>query len=496
MSNSANTTSGTIYKLFLFTFLSGILTYGFALTNYTISIDNEMPIFADFGLDVGRWGQNLILYHLFGGHLRYFSLVLSLVLFSVAAVQISKLFKFEGFAAYFFCGLFVTFPQLSYQVIFGMMAVVAALGVLLSTLCVQLFMKGYEIKSLPQKIALFSAVALILMFTLSIYQAFILIPVTLYIILFFQGTFEDSFKISTEIKKTLLFGAVILVSGLLYYISVKIICPLQKGGYIESFVSGSMDNFFPNFVSISKSHLGGNFYYGEKLYVLVSVSIVLLLINLLFDKKRFIYRFLVLLFLIVSPFLLSYFITNGYHPPRLFLTTNIVFAFVIVFTLNRFKIISFPVTSIAIISIGLLNIYFVTKLFSSVNKIYKHDRRIAEKIDHIIQTKYPTFSTTEKTVYFYGYFPYDYHQKFRVDKSEIFGGSFFSWDNGNNYRIINFFSEADVAEYSLITKEKYDAVKDSIANMPVWPDSESIKMINNTVVVKLGKDKGGALYFE
>jgi len=201
--------------------------------------------------------------------------------------------------------------------------------------------------------------------------------------------------------------------------------------------------------------------------------------------------------LIISPFLLSYFITNGYHPPRLFLTTNIVFAFVLVFTMNRFKIISFPATSIAIILICLLNIYFVTKLFSSVNKIYKHDKKIAEKMDYTIQSKYPNFSTTEKYVYFFGSFPYEYHQKFRLQDAEIFGGSFFSWDNGNNYRIINFFREADVAEYKMVdTKERFDTIKDSIAKMPIWPDPESVKMIDNTVIIKLGNDKGSPLYFE
>lgn len=485
-----------IYTLFLFTFFIALITYGFAFTNFTINVDNEMPILSDYGMDLGRWGHNLILYQLLGGHLPYFSLFLSLLLFSIAAVKINNLFRFQGFAAFVFCGLFVNFPQLSYQVIFGMMSVIAALSVLLSAYSIELFIKAYYIKSLWKKISLFLVVALVIMFTLAMYQAFIFIPVTLFLILFFQSTFDEDFKIGLQIKKLLVFSAVILISGLFYYLSVKIICPLPKGGYVESFVSKGDVNFFENFLTITKANLSGNFYYGESMYMLTSILVIILSVNLFLQKKFFIYRFLALVVMLMSPFTLSYFITSGYHPPRLYLTSNLVFAFVLVFTIINFKLDSSKTTSTAIVLIFILNTFFITKLFNSANKIYKHDKRIAEKIDNIIQTKYPRFSTSDKTVYFYGYFPYEYHQKFRLENSEIFGGSFYNWDNGSNYRLINFFREADIAEYTMITKEKFDQVKDSVTKMPVWPDYESIKLINNTIVVKLGNEKGERLYFE
>jgi uncharacterized CHY-type Zn-finger protein len=73
----------------------------------------------------------------------------------------------------------------------------------------------------------------------------------------------------------------------------------------------------------------------------------------------------------------------------------------------------------------------------------------------------------------------------------VFGGSYFNWDNGNNYRIIHFFKEADVADYNMIdSKEKYYSIKDSIDKMPIWPDYESVKMVKKIIIVKLGKEKG------
>ena len=45
-------------------------------------------------------------------------------------------------------------------------------------------------------------------------------------------------------------------------------------------------------------------------------------------------------------------------------------------------------------------------------------------------------------------------------------------------------------------KETFLSIKDSIDNLPIWPSKESIKMINNVIVVKLGKEKGSPLWVE
>jgi|694.fasta_scaffold00456_29 hypothetical protein len=493
-----NNENKKFYKLFLITFSLSILAYGFALTNFTVSIDSEAPIFPDFGLSFGRWGQNLIRYHIFAGFLEYFTLLLSLLLFSLSAVKLSKLFKFYNYTAYFFCGLFVTFPQLSYQLVFSIMADVAGVGFLLSVISVELFIKGIQANSLLRKIVLLTTVPFIIMFTLSVYQALILVPVTIYLILFFINTFEDTFKLIPEIKKILLFGGIVIFSVLLYSISVKVFCPpIEKSEYLSSFISGNSENIFSNFITLCKNNLIGAAYYGEKLFLLIPLLFISIVPNLFINKKYFILRILILFLLLISPFLVSFFITNGYHPPRLYLTSNLIFAFGICLFVTRFNIMSLTIIKTSIVTVIIINIYFITHLFYSVNKIYKHDKKIAEKIDFIIQSKYPNFNVSEKTVYFFGYFNYDYHQRFRLENSEIFGGSFFSWDNGNNYRIINFFKEADVADYKMLeSKETLNQIKDSIPKMTVWPDYESIKMINNVVVVKLGKDKGAPLYFE
>ncbi|UGS21113.1 glucosyltransferase domain-containing protein [Flavobacterium cyclinae] len=485
-------------KMYFFTFFLSLVAYGFALSNYTLSVDNEIPILSDFALDMGRWGQNLIRYHLFNGHLQYFTLILGLFFFSVSAVRLSKLFKFENIYAYFFCGLFITIPQISYQVVFYMMSDIAGLGVLLSVISVEIFIKNIENSSKIKLFFYLLLASLIIMFATSMYQILILFPVTIYVIHFFQKLHNEDFNQKKEIKNLFVFAGLILFSIVLYSISVKIICPpIKDSGYLLSFTSGNSNNMISMFFDIWINNLKGSFYYGEKLFIIVPLISVILLIRFFIEKKYFILKLLVLFFLILSPFLVSLFISNGYHPPRIYVTTGIIFAFLIVFFIKSFNINKYNyITSTFISLIIICNIYFITNLFYTCNKIYLYDKRNSEKMYDLILKKYPNFETTEKVVYFYGFFDFEYHQKFRLDKSEIFGGSIFHWGEADNYRVNNFFKLSNIGDFNMINKEQYDSVKDSISNMAVWPNEESIKMINGVVIVKLGDKKGAKLYFE
>lgn len=485
-------------KMYFFTFFLSLVAYGFALSNYTLSVDNEIPILSDFALDMGRWGQNLIRYHLFNGHLQYFTLILGLFFFSVSAVRLSKLFKFENIYAYFFCGLFITIPQISYQVVFYMMSDIAGLGVLLSVISVEIFIKNIENSSKIKLFFYLLLASLIIMFATSMYQILILFPVTIYVIHFFQKLYNEDFNQKKEIKNLFVFAGLILFSIVLYSISVKIICPpIKDSGYLLSFTSGNSNNMISMFFDIWINNLKGSFYYGEKLFIIVPLISVILLIRFFIEKKYFILKLLVLFFLILSPFLVSLFISNGYHPPRIYVTTGIIFAFLIVFFIKSFNINKYNyITSTFISLIIICNIYFITNLFYTCNKIYLYDKRNSEKMYDLILKKYPNFETTEKVVYFYGFFDFEYHQKFRLDKSEIFGGSIFHWGEADNYRVNNFFKLSNIGDFNMINKEQYDSVKDSISNMAVWPNEESIKMINGVVIVKLGDKKGAKLYFE
>lgn len=480
------------FKLLFFSIVTALITYGFGLTNYSLSIDSESPIYPDSSMSLGRWGTNLIRYHIFEGHTPYFTLLLGLILLSLTAFELSKIFKLDGIYSYVFCAIFLSFPQLSYQLIFTMQADVVPLGFLCSIIGVNLFFLArndiFSIKSLSY----FILSSLLLMFVIAIYQALIFIPIIIFLILLLQNFDEENFKLKSEIYKVIHFGVLLIFASGLYYISVKLLCPPVEGGYLSSYTSGDSSNRFSNFYHLWVDNLIGNAYYGEKLYIIATLLAFGLLIKFGIEKKLFIFRFITLFLILIIPFFISFFITNNTNPPRIYVTSGIVFAFIFVYFLKAFKIEMFTVISCLIIY--LTHLYFITQLFYSNYKIYNHDKELAKKIDFTIQTKYPNFDPNVNYIYFFGGLPYEHHEKFRLPNSEVFGGSLFSWDNGNNYRIVNFFKFTDIAYYKFIdNKETYLNIKDSLDNMPIWPKLESVKMINNVMVVKLGSKKGAPL---
>lgn len=483
------------FKLLFFSIVTTFITYGFALTNFSLSIDSETPVYTDFSLRLGRWGTNLIRYHIFEGHLPYFTLLISLILLSFTAVELSKLFKLDGIRSYVFCALFLSFPELAYQLVFRMQADVISLGFLFSVFVVILFIRSFEGKFSIKSILSLMAAALLFMFIIASYQGLLFIPVIIYLIVFLQNTYSEEFKLRDGIIKMLYFGGLSTVSVLLYLLSAKILCPPIEGSYLSSYTSGNSDNQFLNACSIWLKNLAGSFYYGNRMFAVATALAVFLFVRFFLEKRLWLIRFATLLVMLFLPYLMSFFISNGYHPPRLYITSGIVFAFVIVHAAQYFKKEQFVFLLAAFVC--LTNVYFITNLFYSNWQISNHDKELAKQIDFSIKNKYPDFDENINYVYFYGCLPYEHHQKFRLQDSEVFGGSLFNWDNGDNYRIINLFRFNDIANYKMIdNKETFLSVKDSINNMPVWPNKESIKKISNVVVVKLGKDKGNPLWVE
>ena len=488
-------TSNYNFKLLFFSIICSFITYGFALTNSFLSIDSESPILPDFSLALGRWGTNLIRYHIFEGHLPYFTLLLSLILLSFTTVALSKLFKLKGVLSYVFCALFLSFPGLSYQLVFTMQADVVAIGFLLSVITVVLFIKGIENMLSVKSILLLIAASFIFMFVIACYQALLFIPIIIYLIYFFQNTYLEDFNLKKEFFKLLYFGVLVILSLGLYFVSVKLFCPAVEASYLSSYTSGESNNQFLDFCSVWITNLSGNFYYGEKTFIIATLLSIFLFVKFCIEKTQILIRFFTLFILLLLPFIMSYFITNGYHPPRIYITSGLVYAFVIVHAANYLKSERFLIFIISFIC--LTNVYCITRLFYSNYQISNHDKVIAQKIDASIQSQYPDFDPNVNYVYFFGCLPYEHHQNFRIDKSEVFGGSLFNWDNGSNYRIINLFKYHDIANYKMIdNKEIFLKIKDSIGSMPIWPKKESVKMINNVVVVKLGNDKGSPLWVE
>lgn len=484
-------------KLFLFSIFVSVLSYGFTLTNYSLTVDSESPIFPDYSMGLGRWGTNLIRYKLFEGLLPYFTLLIGLFFLSLAAVEFTKIFRLRGVYAMVFCALFLTLPQHAYQLAFTMQADAVPIGFFCAALAVNLFINNMGNFKTISNISKLVLSCLLIVFSISIYQALVMIPVVTFLIYFFINTFNNNYKAKDAFIELGFFAVLMIVSGILYYISVKIICPPVEGGYLSSYTSGNSNNRFIDFYNLLVDNFRGDFYYGDKTYLLASVSCLFLLIFFVRKKDNFLLKSISLLGIMVIPFFISFFITNGAHPPRLYVASPIAFGFLLTFVIKFIKKDYSKQILFFVLLVVLNNIYFITNLFYSNYKIFNHDLNIAKEINRTIEQKYPEFNPNMNYVYFHGSLPESNYIKLQIPNTDVFSGSLFRWDGGNNWRIINFFRANDIAYYKFLDdKESYNKIKDSIQAMPVWPNTESIKKIENVVIVKISDTPGAPLPFQ
>lgn len=483
--------------LILFSVVISVITYGFALNHFALTIDNEQN-FLNTGVssDLGRWGNNLIRCKIFGAIIPYFTLLISLIFLSLSAVNMTTLFKIKGVSTFVFCGLFLTFPQMAYQLIFAMQSDSVSIGFWMSTIAIEFFLLAFVHENKVKSVLLYLLSAFFLMFIISIYQALIFIPITIFIIIFFQNTFSDKFDFKIEFKKTLFFVSVLLISVVFYFISVKILCPEGAStSFMSTYSTGASNNRFIDFYNLLVDNFRGNLFYGQKTYVLVGIIALFFIVHSIINKKNLVWKLLSLFFILITPFIISLFITSGGNPPRLYVATGFVFAFLIVKLFDVLNVENIKLYFSLLIC--LVNMYFITLLFQSSYKVFNHDLKISEKINSLIINKYPEYNENLHYVYFYGKLSDDNYNNFRLPNSEIFGGSFYQWDGGSNNRIINFNKFNNIANYKEIdNKESFLKIKDSIIKMPEWPNQESVKLFESVIVVKLGKEKGSKLHVE
>ncbi|WP_294825007.1 glucosyltransferase domain-containing protein, partial [uncultured Flavobacterium sp.] len=414
------------FQILFFSIILCFITYGYTLTNFSLSIDSEQPFFTGPFSSLGRWGCQLIRVHIFSGIVPYFTLLLGLVLLSFAAVETSRILRLNSIAAYVFCALFVSFPQLSYQLVFTLQADCIGLGFLSGALVVKYFVQSVHGGITLRNAALFIVSSLLFMFTIAIYQTLIIIPVIIYLIYIFQNTFSEEYSFKTELKKGFLFAALTIISVLLYVISVKITIPAGSGGgeYLSMYTSGDSSNRFSNFMTEFFRNLMGKGYYGEKTYVAATIAAIAIIGSFLYNRKKpWPLRTILIIAITILPYLLSVFISSGTAPPRLFVASGIALAFIVTHFTGMFR--NQKIALVLPIFIVLVNIYFITMLFWSHSKIYNHDINIARNIDFSIRNQYPEFDPAANYVYFFGCIPYTEHDRYRIPDSEIFGGSFF-----------------------------------------------------------------------
>ena len=129
---------------FLSAFLFGLLAYGFLLTN-KIPVDDDLPFFFGKGATTisGRWGLALLRFVMPDLSLPWFYGLLSLLLLSLAACLIVRIFRLESpVLQILLSGLFVCFPAETGTISYTFTSAPYALALLLAIASVAAFQCG------------------------------------------------------------------------------------------------------------------------------------------------------------------------------------------------------------------------------------------------------------------------------------------------------------------------------------------------------------------
>jgi hypothetical protein len=469
--------------------LSLVASYGFAMTTFSLSIDDEVFLQEDHSrvwITSDRFGIFAIKFALDDVFpLPFFNTFISCLVLGLSALAWCFLFvrASEGrlarsMALIVFAVFFSTLPANAYYLTFDIYNIEVSFGHLFAALGVfSLYVYKVERRSV---IFLFLTV---LLFTacIAIYQSFVFV--------LFAGLFAAMMVASaatiardTVLRFLILGCALILLATVLHFGLSRALRP-QQAEYIDVFFNwGKLDrNFIIAWLTrTTLATLSGEGFVGG-----VSVPIALCAgvagaLTCVFKGRQLLLVPTLMLGLVAAPFLLSLALGTA-MPLRTQQTLSLAFGsffllFALAFAEWRF---TGPILAIVGIWFFFSNGQANTRLFLTEYLTYQRDVVIANEIARRLTDR--GWEGEPLAIVATGRLP---AQKGRfLVQSETFGGSFLDWDNGS--RLPYFMLHLGYTFLGPTAAERQLA-QESAKTMPSWPSADSVRLAGKLAVVKLG----------
>lgn len=495
------------YKIpIICSFIFTLICFGFMLTNHSLTIDEETWINSNatsntwLWLVQGRFGIFLIdkVISPTGNYIPFLWDFLSVVIWNFSGVCflfcISMVYtKFNKFSSFVFCAYFSSLPLVVGEILsYSMFNLQQSLGMLfmaISVLCIYTYFKVKHNK--------YIIISWVLLFSsISIYQAFTVVYIVMIIAysLFFvlKHDYIHTKQVIHNITKALL---VLICSVLTYYLINKIITTYiapDPGNYLSGYIGwnkrgNNIHVILTTLHYVEKILFGDSAVYGGKVILVVTCLFLVYSIFSFINAKKIIEKSMICILsilLLISPFTLSMVLGTSGINGRTYLALPLAGAIQLLLVNNqmiKIRIIK-PVVTIVTVFLLLLNSMYMNRLFYNSFMVYQFDSNVGNEIIHDIGVDGYNYSNTP--LVFLGM--HDVDRKIFSSNSGSTGGSFFSWDDGNNARIIN-----------LLKSEGYDVIMPSTSQIKYsydnsndlknWPSRYSIKEINGCIVIKLSK---------
>jgi hypothetical protein len=490
--------------MLVFAILIVVISFGYELFNFTLTIDEELMSFMmakdlTTYINLDRWGNYWLNRLLMPESvLPYLPTLIALLCMAGSAFLLIAKRKGELLAAIIFFVIFLSSPVHSYWLAFSIISPYIAIGMLVSTIGFLSFEEA-EYRSKNRWILyLFSVLGLTI--AISVYQALLAYFLTLIAFYLFSKLQTDKeLKFPDFALLILRIGVICGISFGIYYV-IGLFQKKMTGGtsgilnheYLSKFILWDKESVGQILSNLSSFIIAtffpvdsGRAYTGAVVY-----SVVILLIMIVFfvfrSKLKTISKTLsviLLLVFVLSPFAVM-FLNGAVLPPRTFMALPLMMGLLWWLVYRESGSFFKKVLMVVALFIFIGNIQKNTRLFYSSHVANEADYVMASRIVSRIDKLKPEPVDGTIQVSFIGKYSHPVNPLFI--QSAVHGSSFFWMNVRGSERLLAFLKIAGFYEFNLIPQSKYSK-HSKVLSMPSWPEKGAVRLIGNTVVVKLSE---------
>jgi hypothetical protein len=473
-------------------FVAGLCVFGYLIVSPSFHIDAELAKvygFNGMNISLGRWGTSLL--HatvLPQPFVPFFTPLLSTALLALAAVAAASGLDLSVRQSYPFVLLYMSYPQFAYQMEFPFQSDCIALGLFLATCSFAALMKA---RARGRRLGWTTASVALLVAGISFYQSLLFVPSALAMIYalnrltFGRASFRSFLPVAAVL---VLMVTSVVIYGVLTEV-IQHVVGIPRAPWLTGILGWTQNPWYDCLANalagIGRKVLGKDFY-GNELYATTWIAAVFIIAGSFFrgfSLKDAGFITLACVASIAMPFILN--IPFGVDmPPRTFLAAPVgfagIWAIALTSTIPRLAVFPILVTAVAIV----FGSNHVSGLVAADAMAFEADKLLGNRIVEAMYQADPNFSARVTPVYFlHGFTPINI---WRQPESDVFGASFFAWDGGNPARITAFLKAVGIADLRSPTPSQVASVGQEAAALPEWPNPQSVRLIHDTLVVKLG----------
>lgn len=478
-----------------------IVSYGFMLTHYTLSIDEEIwvkntdpALLKSIWLNQGHFGLFFfdILFFPNGNYVPILWDWFGVILFSFGGVllafAVSRLCENMGkLAVFVFCALFPVLPFVTGDILsFSMYGVPMGIAMVIMALAVLFLYAGYR----KRKIWFFIVSALLAFVGTSFYQAFpgiYVVGLMAYAVMMLYQAKEKPLRI----VKDVLWGLAALGAAVGAYLVLNDLLQTAygltgSGSYLsDGFIGWGTGDALLVFGGTARSVaavLAGRVFGGLTVLLMTVTFIVFMVVLAVCKQKNRAVWVIGCLLLIVSPFVMNLMLGSQGLTGRTLLGLPFALAMEALLITDaaqkrgrRWLCVSVTVFMCGVLAI---NAGYMNFLFWMDHTTYQKDQNTSIQIMDEISAR--GMDAKEKPVIFVGKLEPVFEGSFNTPAT----ASFFNWDGGSNYRIHGFLN-AEGYEVLPYTQSQLEEAAEAAKTMPNWPAEGSVAQTQSSIVIKL-----------